>query len=148
MSNKRTVVVASSSSNKAKKYETAATTWGELKPEIRELLTGDLEAIVNPGHVTLSQDNSILPTGDFKLYLIPTKNKAGQITVDQARSLGREIAEALVEAATTANTDDINELKEILRNDIEDFFGVELGGADCEECDETLDEAKALASRR
>lgn len=144
----RKVTVASTSSNRAKQYDTAATTWGELKREISELLTGDLEAIVNPGHVTLSQDNSVLPTGDFKLYLIPTKNKAGAITENQAAALGREIGAALVEAATKASTEDINDLKEQLVEVIEEFFGVELGGADCAECDDTLEEAKALARKR
>lgn len=144
----RKVTVASSSSNRAKQYETSATTWGQLKNEISELLTGDLEAIVNPGHVTLSQDNSVLPTGDFKLYLIPTKNKSGAITESQAVGLGKEIGAALVEAANKATTEDVNALKELLISDIEDFFDVELGGADCEECEDTLEEAKALARKR
>lgn len=141
----RTVVVASSASNKAKKYTTNVKTWGELKVVISELLTGDLEAVVNPGHVTLSQDAAVLPTGDFKLYLIPTKNKAGVISVESAKALGKEIAEAIVEAATKASAEDVNALKENLRAEIEDFFGVELGDADCPECADALKEAKDLA---
>jgi hypothetical protein len=143
----RTVVVASTASNKAKRYETAATTWGELKSQIRELLTGDLEAIVNPGHVTLSQDNSVLPEGDFKLYLIPTKNKAGAISEYEAGKLGKEISEALIEAARKANKEELDELKNSLVYEIESFFGVNLD-VSCEKCDETLEEAKALASNR
>lgn len=148
MSNTRTVTVASSVSNRSKQYQTSAKTWGELKRDISELLVGNLDAIVNPGHVQLVQDNSALPEGDFKLYLIPTKNKAGVITTEQAKSLGREIAEALVEAASKASTEDVNALRADLIADIENFFGVELGGADCEECEEALEEAKALAAKR
>lgn len=144
----RTVVVASTASSKARKYSTSAKTWGELKSVISELLVGDLEAIVNPGHVTLTQDNAVLPTGDFKLYLIPTKNKAGAISIEAAKALGKEIAESIVEAATKAQAEDINQLKENLRAEIEDFFNVELGDADCEECAETLREAKNLSSGR
>jgi hypothetical protein len=97
----RTIIVASPAANKAKKIENfAGRTWGELKDHatVRELMVGSVEAIVNPGNLTLSRVDAVLPEGDFKLYLVPTKNKAGAISEADARSMSEEIAGAIVEA--------------------------------------------------
>lgn len=136
----RKVVVASPASNQAKQYETDVTTWGELKEVISELLTGNVEAIVKPGNVTLTRDDAALPTGDFRVYLIPTKNKAG-MSPTQAQNLGNEISTAIVAAAARAQENDLNQLKEDLVEVIEDFFGVSLE-TDCPECAEALADAR------
>jgi hypothetical protein len=146
----RKVVIASSVTNAAKKLNTAATTLGELKAEAPELFRGDVEIVVKPGNVTLRDDGSELPSGDFKVYVIPTKNKAGNITVEDAKKLGEEIAKAIVDAASKSSPDDVNELKDLLVEDIESFFGVDLGGTDDVEDDEAaeaLAEARSLATR-
>jgi hypothetical protein len=145
----RKVVIASSVTNKAKKLDTAATTLGELKAEAPELFGGNVEIIVKPGNVTLRDDGSVLPDGDFKVYVIPTKNKAGHITTADAQKLGEEIAKAIVEAASKTSPDDVNNLRDLLVQDIEDFFGVYLGVEDDVEDDETaeaLAEARSLAT--
>jgi hypothetical protein len=140
---KRNAVVASPASNQAKKYETTATTWGEFKGEISDLLVGNVEAILNPGNVTLNRDDAALPTGDFRIFLIPTKNKAGVMSPSQAQGLAKEIGDAIVAAASKASDDDVAELRAELRETIEDFFGVSLDSEDCPECDEALKDAKA-----
>lgn len=73
----RQAIIVSGIANKGKKLRTAATTLGELKAEAPEYFTGDVEVIVRPGNVTLRDDGSLLPDGDFKVYVIVTKNKAG-----------------------------------------------------------------------
>lgn len=141
----RNVIVASPASNRAKKYETAVTTWGDLKPVIAELLVGDVEAIVNPGNVTLNQDSAELPSGDFKVFLVPTKNKAG-VSDSDARRLGTEIGNAIAEAANKASGAELKDLKERIIETIEDFFDVTLSD-DCPECEEALQEAKKFVAR-
>lgn len=73
----RTALIVSSLTNKGKKISTTAATLGELKAEEPSLFSGDVEIVVKPGNVTLRDDGSELPSGDFKVYVIPTKNKAG-----------------------------------------------------------------------
>ena len=143
MATKRNVVVASPASNQAKKYETTANTWGELQAEISDIYTSGLEAIVNPGNVTLNREDAVLPTGDFRLFLVPTKNKAGNMTPSQAQSLATEISNAIVEGAKKASTQEVDDLRERLIGEIEDFFGVDLS-EDCPECDEALAAARAF----
>ena len=140
----RKIIVASPAANKAKPVNGfTGSTWGELKqhPVLRELLQGNVEAVLNPGNVTLTRDDAELPEGDFKIFLIPTKNKAG-MTDAEARKLGQEISEAIVKAASLASSDDVTELGNLLKNEIEEFFGVELGDDGCEECADVLAEAK------
>lgn len=139
----RKIIVASPATNKAKKIEDfTGTTWSQLKqhPVVRDLIVGDVEAILNPGNVTLGRDDSALPEGDFKVFLVPTKNKAG-ITETEARKLGQEITDAIVTASRIASADDVRELAASLKSEIEDFFNVSLED-DCKECEDVLKEAK------
>lgn len=143
----RNIIVASSAANRAKKItDFTGSTVKEFKehPVVAELWVGNVEAILNPGNVTLRED-STLPTGDFKVYLVPTKNKAG-MTEEEAKQIGKEIAEAIVKGAKLADADEVTELKRILKGEIEDFFNVVLDDEECPECDEALAEARAFRS--
>lgn len=146
MSGVRKVTAASPSANKAKIYETDAKTWGELKSVVKELLVGDVEAIVNPGNVTLRGDDSVLPEGDFKLYLVASKNKAGNVSPEAAQQLAERIGKAIVAAAAKASDDDVKQLENDLISEIENFFNVELGEdeVDCAGCADALREARDL----
>lgn len=140
----RKIIVAAPATNKAKAVnDFTGSTWGELKQHsvLRELLVGNVEAILNPGNVTLTRDDAALPEGDFRIFLVPTQNKAG-MTDAEARKLGQEISEAIVAAAKLASSDQVSELKNALKEEIENFFGVSLGDDGCEECAEVLAEAK------
>lgn len=141
MSQTRTVIVASPASNRAKNYTTNVSTWGELQGVISDLYSKNVEAIVVPGNVTLKRDDAVLPEGDFKLFLVPTKNKAG-LTSSDAEKLGREIGQAIAEAASKSNGDELVRLKDTLVCTIEDFFGVDLT-SDCPGCAEALEESQA-----
>jgi hypothetical protein len=143
----RNVVVASAASNTAKKFTTTATTWGELKAQsdMRGLIAGEVEAIINPGKQTLGRDESVLPTEDFSLFLIPLKNKAGSDYVELARA----ISDAIRKAASIAAEDDVDQLKEDLIEVIADHFGVtpeQIGaGPSDRELSSALREASKLA---
>lgn len=124
----RTIIVASPAANKAKKIENFnGRTWADLKshPVVRELMVGSVEAIVNPGNVTLNREDAILPETDFKLYLVPTKNKAG-VSEIQARELGEEIATAIFKASRQSSANEITDLKKNLIAEIESFYDVDL----------------------
>ena len=59
--------------------ETNVSTLGELKPILRqrEVNYGGMKLLVGETKNELSQDEAILPEGDFKLYLMPAKTKSG-----------------------------------------------------------------------
>lgn len=139
----RKAIIASSSANKAKRIETAAATWGELKLEISELLTGELDAVVKPGNVTLRDDSSILPEGAFNVYLIPRKNKAG-ISDTDAQSVGTAIVKAIKDASKQASVEEAQSLKENLVETIYEFFDVVKPETEDEELKSAIAEAKSL----
>lgn len=59
--------------------ETNVSTLGELKPILRqrEVNYDGMKLLVGETKNELSQDEAILPEGDFKLYLMPVKTKSG-----------------------------------------------------------------------
>ena len=59
--------------------ETNVSTLGELKPILRqrEVDYDGMKLLVGETKNELSQDEAILPEGDFKLYLMPAKTKSG-----------------------------------------------------------------------
>ena len=59
--------------------ETNVSTLGELKPLLRqrEVNYDDMKLLVGETKNELSVDEATLPTGDFKLYLMPAKTKSG-----------------------------------------------------------------------
>lgn len=59
--------------------ETNVSTLGELKPLLRqrEINYDDMKMLVGETKNELSIDEATLPTGDFKLYLMPAKTKSG-----------------------------------------------------------------------
>lgn len=123
------VTVASSASNQPKRFETRARTWRELKPEIERqgLSLAGQEAVMRPGNVTLTRDDAELPNEDFRIFLLPTKNKAGSLEED-AQNVGNELARAIIKAANMAGRDRVNELKNRLIEETENFFEVDFEG--------------------
>ena len=59
--------------------ETNVSTLGELKPLLRqrEINYDGMKMLVGETKNDLSVDEATLPTGDFKLYLMPAKTKSG-----------------------------------------------------------------------
>lgn len=127
MSN-RVIFIASAKLSKPKKItDFTGTTWGELKEYegIAALVSGDVESILSPGNVALTRNDAQLPEGDFKVFIVSTKNKAGWDDA-AAIALGKEIGEAIVKGAKLANENELDELKAELIEEIENFFDVDL----------------------
>lgn len=142
----RKVIIASAKTNAAARTEFSGSTFGDLKADpIFAGIYGSgegVEAIVKPGNVTLRGDDSVLPEGDFNVFLVATKNKAGLDSSDIAYEVEMAIDD-MVEANLVS-------LKDALIGFIENYKKVnpvtdECGGnADCIELGAALQEAKSL----
>lgn len=131
----RSVTVASSAAGKAKRFDTSASTWGELQGEITRvgIPLNNVEAIMSPGNVTLSRPEAELYAGGaFKIFLVPTKNKAG-ITQGEANAMAREITDAILKGAEKSSADRMKDLKSEIIEQIEEFYDVDLGDNDVED---------------
>jgi hypothetical protein len=133
----RKVIVASPSVNRAKTFETCANTWGELKEELGSMYSDGLEAIVGTSRVSLTRDEAELPSGDFNLFLVAKKNKAG------SDDSSVEIVKAIYTAIATGEEDDKENLIEILHEKIDEFFDAETSSSSSEER-RALEEASRL----
>ena len=85
--------------------ETNVSTLGELKPLLRqrEINYDGMKMLVGETKNELSQDEAILPEGDFKLYLMPAKTKSG-VDFDE------------MEEAVERIEDKLDEVLSLLRN--------------------------------
>lgn len=98
----RKVVIASAKSNAAARTQFTGTTFGELKADaVFAGIYGNgegVEAIVKPGNVTLRDDASILPEGEFSVFLVPTKNKAGNCDCGEMDDFEEDLTDMVNEA--------------------------------------------------
>lgn len=71
--------------------ETNVSTLGELKPLLRqrEINYDGMKMLVGETKNELSVDEATLPTGDFKLYLMPAKTKSGVDLVEMEEAIER-----------------------------------------------------------
>jgi len=75
----REITVYATRGNTMKKITTSVTTWGELKPLVRNA-GFDLSSLLAAENITkndLVNDQAILPTGPFRLFLRPKQTKSG-----------------------------------------------------------------------
>lgn len=77
--------------------ETDVQTFGELKPilQSREVNLSGMKVLVGKTKNELSENAAVLPTEDFKIYLIPSKTKSGTLTDSERQA----IADSLVQIA-------------------------------------------------
>ena len=85
--------------------ETNVSTLGELKPLLRqrEINYDEMKMLVGETKNELSVDEALLPTEDFKLYLMPAKTKSG-VDFDE------------MEEAVERIEDKLDEVLSLLRN--------------------------------
>ena len=111
----RKVVIASAKSNAAARTQFTGTTFGELKTNtVFAGIYGDgegVEAIVKPGNVTLRDDASILPEGEFSVFLVPTKNKAGYSEDYDFDTISEMVNDAVEKVADAKAEQVYNEIK-------------------------------------
>lgn len=148
------VSVATPAASAAKRFDTNARTWGELKPEIerQQISLAGVEAIMRPGNVTLTRNDAELPREDFKIFLVATKNKAGATLEQTAKSIGDAVAAGIVKGARIADANKLKELKDTLIEEIEGFFDVDFDSDDVDfdedfpvEEDEDVAEARRMS---
>ena len=75
----REITVYATRGNTMKKITTSVSTWGELKPLVRNA-GFDLNSLLAAENITkndLVNDQAILPTGAFRLFLRPKQTKSG-----------------------------------------------------------------------
>ena len=92
--------------------ETNVSTLGELKPILRqrEVNYDGMKLLVGETKNELSQDEAILPEGDFKLYLMPAKTKSGVDFDEMEDSINR------IEVDVERIEDKLDEVLNLLRN--------------------------------
>lgn len=143
----RTIIVASTSASQARVVQSNDETWGQLKvrPELAGLVLNGMDAVVDPGHFTLNRDDAKLPEGEFRLFLVPTKNKAGVgIDINSAKALAAEIGAAIYEASKKADENELQDLKAAILTTLADFYNIDVEDAECPGCSQALEDARAL----
>jgi len=87
MSDQRVITIYSTKGG-MKEITTIATTWGELKPEIKKAGydLANLAATCGTTRNSLDRDDAILQTGDYTIFLRPVKTKSGALTADSKRA--------------------------------------------------------------
>lgn len=98
----RTVKVYSTREGKVNKVETAASTWGELRPILEDMgyYSSSMRAIESSTKVTLEHNDIALPEEDFLLMMVPKESKAGAdyiLTDDDIDDLAEVIEDAVRE---------------------------------------------------
>lgn len=145
MSRERKVQYASPSSNRAGIINSGASTWGELlaTTEIGRIYngaSGGLEAILVPGGHCLNREEAELPEGDIKIFLVPTKNKAG------ADSFKEALTAAIYEAVDIAIDED-SDMQSAIEEAVDDFFGFS-GASSSTGTDSDSESARLLAESK
>jgi len=74
---KRKIIVFSNANGKNRILDSEAKTWGDLKAEIGDSATGNVEAVVKGTRNTLNLDSAELPTTEFTVMLVAKKMKSG-----------------------------------------------------------------------
>ena len=125
--------------------ETNVSTLGELKPILRqrEVNYDGMKLLVGETKNELSQDEAILPEGDFKLYLMPAKTKSG-VDFDEMEEAVERIESKLDtilskldnESYIVPSVSQINSLSAEDQREIEEVRRLASGGSSSNEWDD------------
>ena len=72
-------IIVYSTKGKSGSFESDAKTWGEVQRDVKRIV-GDLDNLIATESVNktnLGHQDSVLPEGDFKIFLRPSKTKSG-----------------------------------------------------------------------
>ena len=72
-------IIVYSTKGKSGSFDSNAKTWGEIQSNVKGIV-GDLDNLIateNVNKTNLGHQDSILPEGDFKIFLRPSKTKSG-----------------------------------------------------------------------
>ena len=72
-------IIVYSTKGKSGSFESNAKTWGEIQSDVIKIVGGldNLIATENVNKTNLGHQDSVLPEGDFKIFLRPSKTKSG-----------------------------------------------------------------------
>lgn len=98
--------------------ETNVSTLGELKPLLRqrEINYDGMKMLVGETKNELSVDEAVLPTEDFKLYLMPAKTKSGVDFDEMEDSINR------IAADVERIEDKLDKVLSLLKNEVNTGF--------------------------
>jgi hypothetical protein len=74
-------------------HESSATTFGELKRELKQVKWSGMRVVERATKATLQMDDAVLPQGEFILFLVPEKVKSGRKTSGGTEELSKPIEE-------------------------------------------------------
>ena len=72
-------IIVYSTKGKSGSFESDAKTWGEIQSDVKRIV-GNLDNLIateNVNKTNLGHQDSVLPEGDFKIFLRPSKTKSG-----------------------------------------------------------------------
>ena len=72
-------IIVYSTKGKSGSFESDAKTWGGIQSDVKRIV-GDLDNLIateNVNKTNLGHQDSVLPEGDFKIFLRPSKTKSG-----------------------------------------------------------------------
>ena len=74
-------IIVYSTKGKSGSFESDAKTWGEVQSDVIKIVGGldNLIATESVNKTNLGHQDSVLPEGDFKIFLRPSKTKSGAI---------------------------------------------------------------------
>jgi hypothetical protein len=76
----RTITIISTQGDQRVTLDTNVSTWGQLKEEINgegTMSANDAKAMIRGTRESLNSNGDVLPTGDFTVFLTPSKIKSG-----------------------------------------------------------------------
>ena len=79
----RKITIYSTKTKATQEITTPVTTWGELKPLVNsEMGVGSAKCMVRETRNTLENNEAVLPTGDFIVFVYPEKVKSGNNKIE------------------------------------------------------------------
>lgn len=111
----RKVTIYSNKTRATQEINTDVATWGELKALISEdMMVSNARCMVKENRMTLESAQAVLPTGDFIVYVYPTKVKSG-VTEDAYTELTDAKLRKACQKKSLSNTGDSSSLRSKIR---------------------------------
>ena len=111
------ITVYSTRQGSGSKFETSATTWGELKKELyaADLYTEKMKAVLGTNKATLESNDYVLPTSTYTVFMLPIETKSGVgFTVEKVKTLQSELNklfEEVLKTKTSISQEELNKLR-------------------------------------
>lgn len=111
------ITIYSTRKGEASKFNTSATTWGELRKELykADLYNEKMKAVLSTNKMTLENDDVVLPDGGYTIFMVPKETKSGVgFSVEKVKSLQADmntLFESVIQGATTVSAAELRRLQ-------------------------------------